>query len=762
MARYAHAITIAGVGTVDGLYRFCYGRAFFDAIGTVDPNSLYVDGLKFWPVEMRLSIDPVSGRTQLSNQSFELAATALVRSFLLRRRHTIVAKLVADMTATQTTADFDTSGLDGLKSLERERLIIDGSSETNPSSGVYRYNVTRAALATRARRHKSGDLDDRFVYDTLHVRTGRRVQLLRIPLDGSSSYPETVLWTGFTSSPKRVGPVVTLPTDSLLHRIEETPILQDLHRGHADVRSYTLAPGDVPAGHGIEFDVTGDLPFPAAGSNVSSDVPQSLLLLDGQYLIKATTGRIATRTEANYTATAGVNFGTGARFPGLDASGPVREVFSTSADAPSNVDSGSIGDNTLPLASDRGKLILQLLTTTDNDNTAGANGDYDLGIGALAGDIDVDLVDVDSIVAWGRRVGIEHDDLLIGIERAPLKLGGYLRDLLAPTMASLAPTRDGRVRVVSFTDALPYNSSLSLGDDDILWARGYTEDERLVDAIDVINFEYNFSAGLEPDIAGVNDAIKFQRQPHGQHDTKLVRARGVRDSGTARSLAQTAVQRFHEPIPDVVLTTLATKQFDVGDSIRFTSAHITGADGTAGIENTVWFVMSRQEVWSGAVDDRGLPQGDGTHHVVYGLLFTGLIHPRDAYIAPGAKVVSWAASVATVEANAVTATKAAAPDDPLGDGSSRRDNHGFPDGMKVDLYSNRGALLDTGGTVVSTVPSLNQIKVSGWTVTPAAGNWIVPAAYDDSRQTEKDELVYIAKANDKLGAANDDPKTYRT
>jgi hypothetical protein len=174
MGRYLHAIKVEGLGDVsastatDKRYRICYGRGLMDDVASYDPDGLLLDGLLMWPSELSADVDFRDGRSTLSSQSFALRATDTTRGLFYRLRHSVSARLIAAMTASQTTIDVDTASLDGAYTLERERIVIDGSSQSTITGG-YRYDVTRAALSTLALAHGVDTTDDIEIFQTLHT-----------------------------------------------------------------------------------------------------------------------------------------------------------------------------------------------------------------------------------------------------------------------------------------------------------------------------------------------------------------------------------------------------------------------------------------------------------------------------------------------------------------------------------------------------------------------------------------------------------------
>ncbi len=763
MPAYQYSVRIEGVGDVSAstatnkLTRYCFGRAGFDAPATVDPDSLYTDGLLAWPGELATEIDFLAGRAVTGDQTFDIAETDANRATFYRTRHTELTTLVADMTATQTTIDLAMSGVDGVVYLEREAIDVDGASETNPSAGVYRYNCTRAVLETQARSHASSETDDRAVYSTQHILAGRLVQLVRTPLDASSAYDEAVRWSGFLRNVTRIahsdGAALRLHVDSLLQRVEQTPILLDLAQGVVELASVD----DVSLIARGRFLLNTSAEALAGGRNVTG-TRQAIVIIDDQYLARASYVPFQDATVFGANVTALEFVGPGARPRDADAvldlSGrPVREVFSSASFAPSNEDTP--GDNTLPLQADRGELLLQLLTSTRNASTAGSNGSYDTGVDALAGEMPSSLIDLDALAQWA-TTGQPYDDILIGAEAAPVKLGELVRSLLAPDLSVLTVTREGKLTVKRMADLDQYGSTSNVLDGNNVLSVVVEQDRQLYDAVDRFVLRFDEQPGVGFSTISAQDKIKYKRQPRGEHDTFEATARGVRDRDLALSLATAIIQRYHDAIPVVTVATNPLEDHDVGDVLRVTHPQILDGAGAYGVTSQVMLVISRREVFT-----------DTEHFITYKLADVGLTHPRDGYITPSWKVSAWSSPTLTVEANAFTATYAAAPGDPLGDGSSRQDIDACDAGDKLDLVRD-GAILVEALEVASVTRASNAIALttasvtalSGAGVTPAAGDILRVTKYASAVTSQQDDWIFVADASNALGS--DTAKTYRT
>jgi hypothetical protein len=752
MPRYLHAIKIEGLGDVtasatDKRYRICYARAFFDAPATADADGLFIDGLQMWPSELSADVDFRDGRATISNQTFTLRADSTTRPLLYRLRHGVVAQLIAAMTYSQTTIDVDTSGLNGAVYLERECLVIDGSSESSIAGG-FRYDVTRAALGTTAQAHGADTTDDVEIFQTCNTLAGRLIQLLRVPLDSTDApADEVVLWSGVIRdiNTSDTGLSLTISADGLLALVDAQQIFAERSQGRM---INALLDGQRPRLDRLSASLLIQ-DKPAAGSGVVSDPQQALFMLGDDAAIKGTYtlfdqgGSFFARLLADSETFAGRPLPDDMS---VYKDTPTREVFSTRADSPSNVDSGSIGDNTLPLSSHPGKLILQLLTTTRNDNTAGPNGAYDTGINALAGSIPVGLVDVAGILLWGDEIGITLDDVFF-FEDESRALGDVIREILTPLLSALISTPAGKLSIIRLKDSADYGSALSLSQSQVRSA-SIIHNRNLIDAIDKVQLSYRVEPGLPPSRISARDTIKYRRQPPGEHSSLSLTLRGTRRRDLATQVIQTIIQRYHDPIPMLFVECLPTAQFELGDVISVTHSLIPDGDGGRGRTGAPMLVISRREVFSGE------PGQMGEHIMVYGLLDVGLIHPRAGHIAPSATVAASpapTATVFTVNVNDFTEVDGSGPFD--------ADVEGFAVGDAIDIMDEFGTPVDTGLFIQAIAGNQITLTVAA-SPAPSAGDIIRPSAYAQCVTQQQDDWIFIADADDELNT--DLPKTYRS
>ena len=221
---------------------------------------------------------------------------------------------------------------------------------------------------------------------------------------------------------------------------------------------------------------------------------------------------------------------------------------------------------------------------------------------------------------------------------------------------------------------------------------------------------------------------------------------GVVEPDLVSMAIQSMIGRFHDPIPVIMLSCLATADFEIGAVVSVTHPFIFKEDATRGAVAASMLIVGRREVFT-----------DEDHRIDYTLLNVGLIHPRAGYIAPSGRVKSSpapSATVFTIETNDFTSTSAL-EDDPF-----TADIGGFAVGDKLEVLNQFGAPTGATNLEIQAIAG-NQITLTGAaSPAPVAGDIIRPARYAQSVTTQQDNWIYIADASNQLGAA--DPKTYRT
>ena len=743
-----HSIRVEAIGDASAasatnkLYRWTYNRGFLAAPSTTDPDELYkTDSLLFWPSELSSSVDFLGGVVRGSAQTFRLRGYGEVWTSFYRLSPLRVAFLEADLTAAGESITLDTSGLTGTIYLEREAIQLG----TETSSKVY--DCTRGVLETSARPHSASLTADRAVYSTPPVLEGRVVQLVQTQ-HNAGAYVETVLWSGVLREISTVdaGATIEIQCDDLLSLARGKALFAEVARGKCSRIFWNGFPASAIA----KVDGPASIPF-ASGSQATGDNVKALALFEGAYCDNAT---VLSGSDVALDVLLDLGdppYGQGASFP-VDSNEAllqvqVSEVFSSRSDAPSNYDSPGV--DTLPLRQDPGELTLQLLTTTKNAAQKGPNGDYDTGVRALAGSIDASLVDTSQILGWSRGLGFSFESLFLGLEESSRGLLDVLKDLHKGALSVLAQSRAGKLYIARLDDLEVFGSSSTLTSGNIL-SVGYGQARNLPEALDHVELTFNARPGVEPDLVRAQDSIKYSRQILGESDTFSSPLPGIADDVLAQSIAQTVIQRFHDPIPIIELETNSLETFELGDLVNLTESHLFNKDGTRGGGTPhKLLVISRQERFSFS-----------SHTIAYAFLDVGLVHNRDGWIAPSARIASVSTADITCEANDFTATYAAAPGDPLGTGSSRVDVDGFFAGDVLDCVDETGALVEVV-TVQSVTRGSNLITL---TSTPSAtfnaGYILRPTSWTNCSTEQQDRWIFVAQL-DELLPDDSLPYTYR-
>jgi len=731
-SRYTYAIRIEGLGDqstayTDRRWRWCWGVSLLDNAGSLGyVDDLYRDGLLRWPREVEFSFDPRRGESSFGSLTFELRRTAQTLATFYGGSPSIAARLSSSLTASSTTVVLDTSGLTGTVYLEREAIYLG----TESGAGPYTYSgCTRGVLGTQAVAHGATDEDDREVFASMHPATlsGRLVQLIRTPLASTTETDEEVVTQGVLRRIySRGGGVITLEVDHAVALIKSTRIYRD--------------PWRLPAaylGERPEYDERLPDGYYAGGSGF-----REFLVVDerdgiGRFITADTTtvagetvlGAIGSIDNPFMNVPLGDLLETW-EFPAL------REFFTTHPSAPSNAASAST--NTLPLRQNPGELILQLLLSTDNGGSPGANDPtYDTGVGVIAGAVPAALVDVDQIEAWGRRQP-DMDSFHLGADGPePVSLYDAITErILKPLGSAFIQRSGGKIGIASISDAQVYGVTNAIAQSQILSVDDLEMDRRIEDAVDQVALTYNARPGVEPDALNATDVIKYKRQPRGEHDRLEIDAGAWTDRPTATVIAQDFVARYHDPISEWSLSCLRTADFWPGDVVQVTHDKILSS-GAQGVTAALCLVVARREV----LDDTGWQIGLRVWHV-------GEIYDSVRFIAPSAKVASVAAGGAgeftlTVAANQYTST----------DGPAlTADASGFAVNDKAQLVTKYGVIRDADVTVSAV--SGNDITITGCGVTPVATDVLRVAEYGTATTSQRAAWAFISDADNLLGGTD--------
>ena len=713
--RYLYAIRIEGIGDntastfANKLYRWTWARTFFDVAGTSDPDSLYIPALLRWPRELEFSVDFRRGEPTMGSLTFELRRTTDVLTQFWAGVPARVAKLNGAVTASATSIILDTASLTGVIYLGREAIKLGTESPSKT------YAVTRGQLQTSAHKHD----DNVQAWAALHPTSlvGRLVEVIRVPLDSAGEPTEEVRWTGILRRLYAAGTTsVTLEADNLLAKLKATHIYRDPWRwrwGSQEDRELSL---------GRSF---------RAGYGSVETTERALVIIDDKYAEVVS-------YKSDSTGAYAVGHASRRRFDGsppvpndfdFNSNFEVREFFSTHPQAPAN--NATPAANTLPLQSDPGKLILQLLLSTENAGVIGTNhATYDTGIDELAASMPSATIDVTAFERWGAN----QTPLIqfhLGHESAePVDLYELIQGILRARGATLTQTDGGLLSVVTWSDAIIYGSANTISQAQVVSVGdGIVQDRRLEDVLERVQIEYDDRVGIGPDSLEGKDVVNERLVPRGAHDTMTLSARGLEDRDEATILLQSFISRYHEPIIEWQLECLSTADFWPGDVIQLTHDKLW-AGSAQGVTSVTCLVAGRRE----ALDEQG-------HSIRYRLWYVGEVFGAIGYIAPSAEVASWSsgASAITIEANVFTSSS---------DAVLATDAAGFAVDDVCQLTDQFGTVRDAGFIITNIAG--NVLTVSGMGVTPAGEDIIRVAKYDAVVSQQQADWAFVAEADGTL------------
>ena len=762
--RFILACRIEGLGkasndNTDGRYRWVTSRSALDAPDTVDPQNLYKDALQFWPSELGFTADFRGGDSNVGTQTFKFLGNSTLWEQVMRYQHGVVGQVGAEIEATDAYVDLDTSGLTGTTIfLEREAILL------GTESGVLlsRYQAdgagdgARGVLGTTAKAHGAAAADDKECFSTCNELSGRTIELLRINQDASSAYDETVVWSGVLRTIRAPSPdQIVITADSAMSLLRGAKLMRQQWHGtvtrvaHWGLNMYHVDPTGMRQG-------TPTVPFPSAGY----DGNRKFVISDGSVCGIAPYETVETNPESarihiNRPAAQILPFGDSPVFGPFEQWPTVGtefyEVLSSSSASISNAEVEA--KNTLPLASNPGILLLQILLTTEK---GGNHATYDTGIANMAGGIPASLVNVEQIERWTHNnFGTDKHTFFgltsfhLGADGEPEELDDVVKRILSPFQAVLIQGENGKLEVASFADSIPFRASNTISEAQILSPDVViTQDRRIQDAIDNIDVDYNSWPGKESDLLHVQDAYNHLRKLPGWASELTIDMGGISNTQYARSLAEQLVILYHNPIPILTLETTRLANYWPGDVVSVTHPFIFGAAAVRSVTNAAMLVIGRTEV----LDFNG-------HSIRYELAFVGALYTRTGRIAPAARVVNYteALSLILTTQNVYTSSTE-------GQGLFRQDVPEDTDltdlwevGDYIQICDEYGTVRAGNDAVLITAVGDQTLTIDDTTLgtNPVANDIIRVSAYGSATEDQQDRFCFIANATNRLGVDDD-------
>lgn len=718
------ALTVEGVGGSAGQYRLAMGKA-----PSWDSSGLYLPAvLLSWPDEVGASVDFLTGTSAQTSGRFTLRQTATLRGIFWNTNPITVASATAAVGSTSTSILTDNTTLAGsVVHWDREAILLG----THAGSGTYT-GCTRGLLGTQATRHGDGTPPDLELYGSPWSLKGRVVRLIRVPSSATGYGDEVTLWTGVVQEVTAQGLAsFTLDARDALGLLSEAKLGQGPARWTPQAQTSRRRP--------------------IAGYGTTTDTARCLVVEEGSGAVAVVGYEVGSPSQGQgYALAVHSTIAAVGDFPLPPredyAGGTWREVISTHSAQPPTT--ASPGDDDLPLSQEPAKLLLQLLTTTPNANTPGANGDYDLGIGYLAGGVPATLVDAAQILAWGRaRASARVDNLWIGLE-GPESLADVVAKILRPLGAALVLGSGGRLQVAQLADSLPFASTAALTAAQII-SVGATQARGIPTSIDAVEVKHSLIPGQGVATDRTLDARQSRRLPPGARSTLEIDATAYSSPDLARASAIGLLFRYRLQPPVVEVECLPTVDLWPGDVAALTCANILGRAGAVGVTAEPALVLGRQAVIEGPEVSRG---GAGRASVRLTLAVVGLIHKNLGRIAPSAVVTTWNAGTKTitVQANAYTSTT----NDYLA-----RDSAGFSAGDVVQITDQYGTVITATATVDS-VGTNTIVLTAAPTTAPASTNVVRVTSYASATSTQRGRWAFIADASDEVDGDPDNAYTY--
>ena len=653
---------------------------------------------------------------------------ASLRTRFCRPNGKQVATLQASIDDNDTSINLGVAGLDDtVVYLGREAILLGSES-----LGVYS-GCTRGILGTTATAHTAGpgQIDD--VYATWWPRQARAVTLYSIP-DSATGYGDLVPVLGLVlQRVQRVGMGLELVAAHPLQALREYPLYPRPYSLDLASVGATYSNGELQAFLYLDFVPTppavgesarwpwGQSSAPSAGTQMLVWFKDGLRVVS--YLGGADPASALWRLDVQDD---GSQVWGGERLTSPDdLPRTATQAFAASPLAPAL---SRIGGS----APTVGSVVLALLT----EDVFGAA-------------LPLSAIDTASFDRFDAELGADADvrALFVGTGDGTVKLLPTVEGkLLAPWQAALCPGEAG-LRLVRLRDSDPPGSAPTAVDEQETTKNWFAEDlgeDRLVDQI-------RWSYGADP--AGETTPIEvYDREARGlflgADRTAQVDGGVVSDTGQAVRLAQAFAARYARLLPSARWTSPAgLPGFPLlapGDSVtlsaEFSLLSLDGDDVIEGVDGERAVVSEVQ--WN-------LETGEQTVTA----LRTGYLYQTQRQIGGALLATAWngGTKVLTVEQNHFLQSGS-----PVG--SWTNDTDAFAVGDAVAVVAASGAVRE-GGLLI-TAKTATSVTIPATTITPVAGDYLVPDEYDNQVTAQRVRLASVADTSGEIPTAGDPGHEY--
>ena len=645
-----------------------------------------------------------------------------------------IARALATATAATGNISLDTAGLDGLPILwEREgiQLGVPGGGPPYVYAGS-----TRGILGTRAEAHVFDGVGDDSIFDLTHWTLPLYRELVMVAVSPTGGYSDEVeLWRGAINDLWQPTPeTIAIAADDALTMLGEKLLCSDLWRGR----------GDLVMGEQILYVGKGPL---ASAAHLGSLRPAMFAIGDRTALRATWQPQGDDETLVWLDRTQDPNFADMAGSPvwGVEDYadvGEIHEFFTTAPIQPAALTSGA-GPHNNRLSNNIVDCGWQLLCTTQSGvpGDPGTNGTHDLGMGPNLGcNIDESQLDTDSLTEARALLGEDAVQRAIHLGYdGPIEALEWLQTKLEVCGAMWAPRANNKLGIVIFRDS-PLGDEVAINEIDIV--RIGRQNRRLQAPLDKLAVTYDDRPGLGPITETFEDSRTLRRHLHGR-STGSLDASGVREETPAEtvaridSMAMGLIQRFHHPIPEWDIEVLGTDTIlgvASGDYVTVTDSRLTGLNGTKGVTDALCLVTSRlldMDSWI----------------VALSLWWVDAIYTAPGRYGPAAVVQAYnpGTFAITVEPNTFSGTLW---------GDQTDDTYRFEAGQVVEVLTRDRAAVRGTGTIDTVAGGV--ITLLAGIAGTAAGDLVELADYDTVGAAYQRDHLYLADANEKLGAANTD------
>lgn len=717
-----------------------------------DPDGLYVPcGLEF-PESIGTEISFIDTEVELGEQTFRMQASDELGQLLMRSLFNFFAVTAGDIAAGAAQVPLDVvvgteTDYENAHVYCGRECILLGTWDAVNSEYI---NCDRGALETVDETHPL-DGDNEW-YSQQHVLADRQVEFVRVQRGGSYT-DEELVWAGVVVNAYALGATTfEIEAADALDLIQAREVYQEPWRGKIIARVLddegnckhvsAEGPGRPLAGYPADR----RLSFSVGGKFVVVGKYNTLTLDDGNEITRVSWWLDNESSDQHLLSPRSA-------LDKVEVGDDVWEVIALDPRQPAS--DGAPGLKTLPLSSNPGTFLAQLLTTTHHGN----NGSYDVGKGQLGVGLPTAIVDVAAFEDLAARFAhYELGGLILGADGEPFSAWEMLRRVLRPLQA--APTiNEGKISCAVFDTYVDFGDATTLTAAEVL--RPPRVVRNLPSAFDSVKVEFGLKDAGGP-VRKVNTVGRTARARHyfGRRQSITIDATPYTNPPEfVAKVGTNFVEQFWNGFPVIELESDGQQSLWPGRKVLLTDDGTWGPNGELGVQQLAAIVIGRD-------------YDSATQEFQFVLLGVGVPIERAGYIGPNCKVVDFIAAGASSSGLPEVVVERTyycdGPGDPV-----YPDSAGFIAGDKVEFVEfDRDRLSATyQGVEVSGVREnddgsgfhadydvIELVNTFGGSL--IAGDIMRVAAYPDATLRQRALWVFLADADGFLDGGTD-PEAYQ-